>query len=204
MRLINVLRPNLGSTLRSNNSKTLLSKASSSVELPPVATNYAALLDGDTQKWALSVPVAVTALSVITFKFIANAYTVANTYRRFFGSENFSLSLDTGADKNKFRFTGCSVKLDGVQISSGNTSIPQDGLEHEITIIPSVNVTIEAFGGLLGRSDRNVSAILFDLRFDGVIYLPLNKRSEGALQTPDLGSVSASMVDYDASVWVEV
>ncbi len=176
---------------------------------PITTTTQAARLDGDEQKWVLSSPIAVTPLTEITFKFIADAATILNTYRRFFGSEDFSLSLDTGGSKDKFRFTGCSVKLDDVQISSDSALVPQDGLEHKITIIPNVSVTIEAFGGLNGRSDRNVSAILYDLTItaSGTItnQISLTNRGQGATQLAIVGTVNATMANYiEAEVWEEI
>lgn len=187
----------------------LVSREEAAIEAPieeaePVTYDYAKL-DGVNNRWVLSSSILLTPSNKVKFKFKADSSTIANSYRRFLGSENYGLSVDTGNSADKFRLTGCTATLDGVPISNSNTPIPIDGLEHELVISPTVTESIEVIAGLNGRDDRNVAVTLYDFEvLSGDVItnqIPLTNKEQGANQLATIGTVNATLDGYSESVW---
>lgn len=158
-----------------------------------------ATLNGVNQYWQLSRGVEVMAGDQVSLSFIGGQ--ISQAYARFFASSDNQMSIDSNADSSSFRLSGGVVTLDGSSISNG-VLIPTSG-HHTVSSIMSDDVTIETLGSL--GTSRLINLALYNfkvIRSGEVIYsIPLSNRSQGATQNPTVGDVSASLVNYDASVW---
>lgn len=168
------------------------------------AKNYVARLDGLTQYWQLSDPISLQLGDVVNFGF--TGFENNGAFKRFFGSSDFILSLDTGTDGDKFRLrSALSATVNGSSITSDQTLIPTSGL-NEVSVDVGATKDIET---LLSLGTNNLlSAAIYGfkvVRSDTVIHeIPLTNKSQGATQLPTVGSVSATIINYTEAVWQDL
>jgi len=171
-------------------------------------TSYAYQLDSLTSKFVLSSPITVAIGDKITVNVICSPNTITgSSYSRFIGSEDFTITVDTGVDGNKFRLLGCTAKLGGVSIASDVTPIPTDLVARDLEVTLTKSGTIAAIAGLKDTSGRSINAKMRYLSFTraaGNRFIPLNKVSQGGAQLPTVGTISASILNYNPAGWMSV
>lgn len=171
--------------------------------LEPVK-NYVARSDGVSQYWELSEPVNILPNDVIRFGL--SKFTDVGAFRRFFGSSDFTFSLDSGADGDKFRLRRVTDGLiNGETITSDVTLIPTTG-SNDVEVVSG---EIRSISTLLSLGTTNLaSAAMYEFRVirNGTVIheIPLTNRSQGATQLATVGNVNATMVGYNPDVWEEV
>lgn len=162
---------------------------------------YVAQTDGVAQYWQLSEPINLIPNDVIQFGLAK--FTNVGTFKRFFGSSDFTFSLDTGADGDKFRLRSItSATLNGVNITSDATLIPAAGDNMIETIVGATR----SISTLLSLGNTNlVSAAIYNfkvIRSGAVIHeITLTNKAQGATQIATVGNINATMVNYTESVW---
>lgn len=162
---------------------------------------YVAQTDGATQYWQLSEPINLIPNDIIQFGLAK--FTNSGIFKRFFGSSDFSFSLDTGADGDKFRLRSItSATINGANITSETTLIPTTG-DNIVEVITGATSSIST---LLSLGNANlVSAAIYNLKVirSGVVIheIPLTNKAQGATQIATVGIVNATMVNYTESVW---
>ena len=88
-------------------------------------------------------------------------------YGRMIGSEDYKFSFDVGTTTyKKFRLSGCTVKIDGLDIISNVTKIPKDTLFHHFTVTTTIACTILGWGGLKTKYGKNVGGIIANFEID--------------------------------------
>lgn len=162
--------------------------------------NYVARLAG-TQYWQLSAPISLQMGDIISFGVLGFQNT--GTFKRFFGSNDFTFSLDTGGDGDKFRLKSVlSATINGVPIISDLTLIPEAGL-NSVSLEVGTTTAIETLLSL--GSSNLLKAAIYDfkvVRGDIVIHeIPLTNEAQGATQLATAGNVNATMVGYIPDVW---
>ena len=171
------------------------------VESAKAAIEYVAQSDGATQYWQLSEPINLMPNDVIQFGLAK--FTNVGTFKRFFGSNDFTFSLDTGADGDKFRLRSItSATLNGANIASDATLIPTAG-DNMIEAIVGATRSIPT---LLSLGNTNlVSAAIHNFKVirSGVVIheIPLTNKAQGATQLATVGNVNAFMPNYTELVW---
>lgn len=168
------------------------------------AKSYVYRLDGLTKYFQLSEPINFIPNDVIQFGL--SKFTNVGTFKRFFGSSDFTFSLDSGADGDKFRLRSLTNGiLNGESIISDTTLIPTtDG--NDIEVVAGATRSIST---LLSLGTTNlVSAAMYDFRVirNGTVIheIPLTNKAQGATQLPTVGNVSATIINYTESGWEEV
>lgn len=171
---------------------------------PEPVINYVARLDGLSQYWQLSESIAI--LTGHTIEFIFGGFTNSGSYKRFVGSRDFSVSVDSGPQGSRFRLEGSAATLDGAFVDPNNlTAIPTEG-DSMLVVTPLSGFSLESIGNLPGRSDREVAAYIYSFRVKDAAgnilnEIPLTNKDQGATQIATVGSVNATMPNYSADVW---
>lgn len=167
----------------------------------PVVEQYVAQLDGVTQYWQLTSPIALEVGDEISFK--AARESGAATVKQWFASGS-RLRINVQAN-NKIEEVGGDLYLDGEFVTNYTADFPVDGLEHdfkyEITSAGrSLTILGASEGGFekLGGHFKNLS-----IKRNGVIIheIPLTNKSQGATQLATVGKVNAFMPNYTDAVW---
>lgn len=163
-----------------------------------VVEQWVAQLDGAIQCWQFTVPISLVASDVVEFEFVG--FENSGTYKRFFGSTDFVLGLDTGASGSEFRLNRIEyATLDSEAIGNG-TLIPNRGkLVCSVTESRDINTL-----GSIGET-RNIRAAIYNfkvIRNGTVIHeIRLNNKAQGATQLATVGNVNAFMANYTDAVW---
>lgn len=161
---------------------------------------WVAELDGATQYWQLSEPINVQNGDAISFAF--TGFENIGLYKRFFGSDDFILSLDTGADGDKFRSRSLTnAYLDGVEITT-ETLIPVAGA-HDVNCISGATKQINTLLSLESSNLVKVAMYNFKVIRNGVVIheIHLTNKAQGATQLATVGNVNAFMPNYTDAVW---
>jgi len=167
-------------------------------------TSYAFNFDGVTQYIQLSgsgIPVTAST-SLIKLSFIGK--NVSGNYKKFVESDERNFYIDSGASGTTFRISNCTVKMDGVSISSG-TTIPISG-KHTLEITPLNSGTIKTISSRGGVDLGNLPLYNFSVLSSGttVNTIPLNNKSQGANQLATAGSINATIINYNAAGWTAI
>jgi hypothetical protein len=181
-----------GSTVSSNATLTVVS--------------YAFQLDGLTQYFWLSEPVAFTAGDSVEIDVVIPVSAPASDVYLLDGPTRAYLFIKPD---RTFFYNQARVlfTLDGSPFVSGS-QIPLDGLPHKIVGVYQGAHNLQS----AGISHPLASSTLFSgiikgllmVRSAGNITIPLNNKSQGANQLATVGSVNATIVNYNVSGWVVV
>ncbi len=174
----------------------------------PVVENYVARLNGAGQGWLLSgqiqlfagYTVEIETMFVTDFSNIKALFTPGGTAY---------LPQIGGVETTTYRRGGGSAaaeaSVDG-DISESNPYFPYDGGLHKIVFTAARDIEIGAIGYDLNNAGRNVDGAL--MRFvvkdelgNTLNSIPLTNKEQGATQLQEAGSVTATMIDYNETVW---
>lgn len=166
-------------------------------------TSYIYQLDGLTQYFNLSESVAFAVGDRVEFDIsfptsapISDAYVIDGSTRAYlFARSDGTLFYNS----SRMLFT-----LDGSTIAPGS-QMPLDGLTHKVVgtyqgahTLRVVGISFPLSGGTtLSCKVKNLSMI----RTSGNLAIPLNNKSQGANQLATVGSINATIVNYNAAVW---
>lgn len=109
---------------------------------------------------------SVSPSSIMIIRF--SEFVVDGLYDRFIGSSDFTFSVDTGADGDKFRLSGCTATLDGQPIISNATLIPTDSNIHILDIRPTVSTTVSRIGTRSNSTTLSVTLNLLSYSGTGI------------------------------------
>lgn len=167
-------------------------------------TSYAFKLDGVSQYFSMNTTVNLAVGDKTIFKFKAAASTGAT--RVLFcdvgNTNDFKVYLLNGTVL-KGILNRHTTKLDGVSISEDYV-MPTDGDIHEIEFTHLLSGNIKVFGATPVPSAFSNQSF-FDIRFiraAGNITIPLNNKSQGAVQLATIGSRIANIINYNPAGWL--
>jgi|GEM_PF-2097619 len=171
-------------------------------------TSYVYRLDGITQYIQLSSNVNVLANDLIELNFKApvaaynNAYFIAGTDSP---TEPYYLlfAIDSTGRFDR-RPVASTVVVDGIE----TTLLPLDGAYHNVKSLVSASSWFRWLGVRYSLDQRFAAFPLFKLsvKRSGVeiINIPLNNKGQGANQLATVGSVNATIINYNAAGWVAI
>lgn len=164
-------------------------------------TNYLARLDGVTQYWQLSETIDLTTSDVIEFEFEGGE--IDNGFASFIGTSNFAVRFDVDTTRSFLREQGVGATLNGTSVVSEVTPVPSSGSNKVSLLINSVG-SLTQLGSIGGSRLLNLPLYNFKVIRDGVAIhnIPLTNKEQGAIQSPIVGNVSATMINYTEDVWV--
>lgn len=208
------------------NSIPLTNKEQGAVQLPTVGditatmANYTPLVwerentqpmhyaysDGQTQFWIFDTPVTIPAGGILKYKFIYQggssnvAYLHANSPQ----SSGFYSYISTGASELSL----ISYDSQGTFIN-GQALEPNQAIENsKVYSLAIKSSTEKAISQFLKFQDTNkyTQACIFDVEVldaqGQVIYaIPLTNRSQGAIQKPTVGTITATMANFTPLIW---
>lgn len=173
-------------------------------------TSYAFKLDGVTQYYQLSDQISLGVGDLLKVRF--RAPTQLTTGRRYI----FSLDADYGTvlylnTNGTFGVSQGAAYLDSSLIDGG-TMYPLDGGIHEVYLDCNSAFHTSIVGAqwtVYGSSTtRQFKGELLDLSLvvNGVteLLIPLNNKQQGSIQLPTIGTVSASILNYNPAGWTPI
>lgn len=213
------MRPALTNAL-TNAIREALNYSSTNLDSEPIA-NYVARLNGTDQYWQLSEDIVIPASTPFKIKVQAeldgnNTKHVLSNYKasdfRLLSVLQFSsMQLFVGSNEGFYSGLNALEEVSTVEIigdGSGYT-ISVDG----VSVRASLQAGQITFNSIAGKWGVSTGAALglgvhknLSVEIDGVLThsIPLTNKAQGATQLATVGSINATMVNYDESVWEQV
>lgn len=174
-----------------------------------VSTEYNYVLNGTDNDLRLSPTVSMAIGDKLTISYFAQSAAFTASRVLVCRDTNFG-SMVTFNTNGTLSTSKCTVKIDGVDYVGGGL-YPTDSARHTIELTITEALSISLIGGrwisvgstLDSWFKGAVSHIEFT-RAAGDITIPLNNLSQGAVQSSTVGSVNATITNYNAASWVEV
>ena len=168
--------------------------------------NYIARTDGLTQGWNLSEEITLQEGWSVEVDVLY--VTDSSTTRALFTPSGTAYLPANGGSEVSYRRQGqiaALVSLDGGEYMDTNT-FNFDGDFHHIKFIAETQLGISAIFYDLNNSGRNIVGSVFNFVVRNALGTIVNRinltnKSEGATQSPSVGSVSATMMNYSEDVW---
>lgn len=168
--------------------------------------SYVARLDGLTQYWQLSESINLIANDVVELSFVGGS--IGNAFAMFYESDAGNFYMSVTSDSLNFRVKAVfgTPILNGQQIVNNTTPVPLSG-ENTISAAIVSDEDISVIGARVGGSLlMNLPLFGFKVIRGGEIIneIPLTNKAQGATQLPNVGGVSATMINYTEAVWQEL